>query len=509
MAQPTSKQFPFPQLMTCRPGGAMVKDSFMKNMYVEGQGQKAYAVKRPGQNLLATAPVGATSWPVMGMCLLGNIPFWFVKQPGVAVGYFLDQTGAIWNTGGTFATWTPPAADTYLSTLNNFTLKTSFASNTGWYLTAVGSYQSLDIFMLNPANPVPATLSITHLSPPSVVNVPAHMRPGIVFIDGTLYVMDADTSQIRGSNLQDPLTWNLLNVVGTSFNTGTGTGIIRHLNYLVAFYMRGVQLFYDAGLAPPGSPLAPLPNGSFQLGCAVPETAVNIGDSLIFVSQTTTGDIAVTMLQGLSFTPISTPAVNEVLIENAQYLAGPVGQAANVVNAYAYSVALKGHTWYVLRLPTITLAYDLNTKDWQFWTSVNVGAEGTHNPTFSMNNYAVSFETGALGKLSQYQTSAYTDYNGYINCIVQTPSGDSETVFKKFQTRMNFYGDTIADTMTVAYCNDDFVTWSSPLTIDLSTQRKFVNRLGSFYHRAYQVTYTGNLPFRMEKMEALLELGTA
>lgn len=505
MAQPTSKQFPFPQLLTCRPGGAMVKDSFMKNLYSEGQGDKTYSIKRPGQGFVVSAPAGAFGWALLGMFTIGSLSYWIVADTSSGIGYILDITGGIQNTSLFPHTWQASPGDLYIWAANNYLANTGIP-DIG--TTLLGSYTRLwsvggplAIAPLPPGN-----MTFTAINLPTPVQ---RVRPGIVYLDGTAYIMDADSSQIFGSDLQQIFSWNPLNVVGTSFNTGIGTGIIRHLNYLVAFYVNGLQIFYDAGLAPPGSPLAPLPNGSFQIGCAVPETAVNVGDTLIFVSQTPAFNISVTMLQGLSFQTISTSAIDAILMDNAQYLAGPVGNAQNTPTAFGYIVSSKGHTWYILRLPSVTLAYDLTTKDWQFWTSVNLGIEGTHNPLFCLNNYAASIENGTLAQLSLYQDTIYADYNGYINCVVQTPSGDSETVFKKFQTRMNFYGDTIADTMTVAYCNDDFVTWSSPLTIDLSTQRKFVNRLGSFYHRAYQITYTGNFSFRMEKMEALLELGTA
>ena len=85
---------------------------------------------------------------------------------------------------------------------------------------------------------------------------------------------------------------------------------------------------------------------------------------------------------------------------------------------------------------------------------------------------------------------------------------DFGTGYKKFVSRFQLWSSTIPDVATLTYSDDDYTTYSAPISLNLNVPRKFANRLGSFYSRSFTVTYIGNYPFRAKAMELLILGGT-
>lgn len=342
-----------------------------------------------------------------------------------------------------------------------------------------------------------------------VASPPPLLCPGAAFLDGTGYVMSANDNLIHGSALQDLTTWPALNVVGASSSWGTAIGISRHLNYILGFYENGLQVYYNAGLAPPGSPLAPLPNASFLVGCTSGFTVVSMADTTIFVGKTGANNYSVYKLSGLSLSIISNSAVETILKQNI----GAITQTVRTVtNAYptsiAYSITDKGHIFYVLKISNvITLAWDLNTGEWSIWAMKNLGASADVNyPIVASSD---NFTADTFQELGILSGALNVDYTGNIACEIRTQNLNFGSAYKKFIYKLSMWGDTFNSTMTVEYSDDDYTTYSAPLTIDLSKQRKMVLRLGSFYERSFRFKYSGLALFRLKTYELLIEGGSS
>ena len=354
----------------------------------------------------------------------------------------------------------------------------------------------------------------------SGADIPAMAFPkgmGIAYLDGTLYVMDTSLNGIRGSTIQDYTTWPALNIVSTGNAWGAGVACYRHLNYILGFFQKALQVYYNAGLAPPGSPLAPLPNASFLIGCLSPKSIVSMADVTIFVGTSTAGNKAVYMLSGLSLTIISPSSVNNYL-----QLHSVVTRVKSSEDAWiAYTLVDKGHVLYVLKVREYTVneagtaytgfrdlktfVYDFTSQEWSIFTTNQLSVESPFKPNFSSLNYVIGEDL----KVNLYDDSATVDTTGPILAETVGPVMNFQSAYKKFIHKFSLHGDTIVGKAVCQYSDDDYTTYSAAVEIDLSKQRKMINRQGSFYNRSYRIQYSqGNL-YRMRGMEVLVEGGSA
>ncbi len=200
------------------------------------------------------------------------------------------------------------------------------------------------------------------------VNYPATTVRGLVYLDGTFYVMD-QYGQIWGSAVNDFQTWTALNVINAQSEPDAGVCLTKYGQYVVAFGEYTTQFFFDAGNAT-GSPLSVVSNADLMVGCAAADTVQQIGKTVYFVSQdkaqgqSVTRGFSVAVLEGFSNVQISGPDVDRIL------------NADGLVGAWGAVISLFGHDIYTITLPTTsqTLAFDIQQKIWFF---LNVKTAGT------------------------------------------------------------------------------------------------------------------------------------
>lgn len=486
------KQAGFCQPFSPRPG-SLLRGSLMQNAFKDKHPDGEYAIRRNGLTQVANA--SAIRPYSQGLAYLGS------ANSGYApIGWLLnvDNGGSLnWTSQtatGSFGGMVTDGPNDYFSFIPAYT-----TTIPNFYGMISGHFGIAGV-----QNGGGGTLILTNVASP-----PTFMCPGLAFLDGTVYVMSAADNQIHGCNLQDPTTWPALNVVGASSSWGSGVAVSRHLNYVLGFYSAGLQVYYNAGLAPPGSPLAPLPNASFIIGCQAAESIVAIADCTFFVGSSSSGNLSVYMLQGLSLGIISNSFVDNILKDNAalflQCVTPGTGPRSSFPPIRAYSLEDKGHSFYILKIAgVITLAFDTVNQEWNVWTSNVGGVEVPYIGDFAEGN----FVAGSDAILSTAADTTYTDYSGPINLIVRTTVQDHGSAYKKFVQKLTVWGDNIPDTMTVRYSDNDYQTYSALITIDLSKERKMANRLGSFYRRSWEFAYGGNQPFRIKAYEILIRGGS-
>lgn len=329
-------------------------------------------------------------------------------------------------------------------------------------------------------------------------NYPAATVPGIVYLDGTYYVMNT-VGEVYGSKLEDPTVWPALQFIKADAPLGTGVGIIRHLNYLVAFYTAGVQFYYDAGNSP-GIPLGIVGNASWLTGSASGYTIVEMWDTTIFVGQGKHHGRNVQLLSGLSKTIVSTPAVERVL-NRATLANGTV---------FCYLVKVGGHSFYVLTMTDInvTLVYDLLLNKWHLWSSVVGGVEQCFAGFYCLGidnfNLLLDKSTGTVYSLS---LDAYTDVTGPINVLIRTSPKDWGTMNWKRIAAMYLHADTSPSTIGIRYSDDDYQTFSAYRYVDLNSVRKMLQRCGRSRRRSWDLLHTANTAFRIYGVQ--LDMGVA
>lgn len=236
---------------------------------------------------------------------------------------------------------------------------------------------------------------------------------GVVNLDGSYYVMKADAT-IYGSELQDPFNWNALDFINAEVELDGGVAIAKYLNYILAFGQWTTEVFEDAGVAYPASPLLRVQNAFMALGCAHARSIAFADGSVIWMGQMRESATAASAgrsifsMQGFQAKPISTPFVDRIL--NAATF--PLE-----TDVRSFTFKHNGHTFYVLTLiqSDITLVYDFVTGLWHQWTSETVRAPqsitgitlGADGMTATVHEVAHTYADGDVVTISGANQTAY------------------------------------------------------------------------------------------------------
>lgn len=329
---------------------------------------------------------------------------------------------------------------------------------------------------------------------------------GAVFLDNYLFV-GTSNNRIYNSGLGDPTSWNALDYLSFEQTTDTLVGIVKHLNYLVAFGQSTTQFFYDTANAV-GSPLSVAASYTSEVGCASGDSIVSTDNTVIWVGVTKTTGRSVYIMDGVSPVKISTNNIDKHL------------EADGLSNVTAYAYKFNGHTCYILTLKNTnqTLVYDINSKMWYSWTQYSIQSNdqpnaGTYQesyfrPTFyaSVNSvpYVLDDDTATLYK---FDLNTYQDAGQPIYCRTVTDIMDNGTTKRKFYGRLEIIGDKVSGTMQVRHSGDDYSTWSNFRSIDLSASRSQVYLSGADRRRAWEFLCTSNVPLRLDGAEIDFRMG--
>ena len=330
--------------------------------------------------------------------------------------------------------------------------------------------------------------------------------PYPVSMDGYLFVARANSADIYNSDLDDVFAWDPSQFITAEMYPDNIVCLAKNNNYVVAVGTGSMEYFYDIGNAS-GSPLQRNDSAVQQMGTTAPDTVVQTEKEIILVGSTGNGGRTVWIVEGFKAEEIATEAVRNSL--NA------LGLDITTINAY--SVRVNGHKFYVLRLPTQnqTWVLDFDTKLWSEWSTTN--AAGTAQETFiakfaSDSHLGYPYCMSANGDIYLMSETTYQDHGRPIRTEIVTLKLDFDNMNRKDCYRVSVFGDwplSGESTLTLEWSDDDYRTWSSPRTIQLSTQLPVTRRLGKFRRRAFRLTHTDNTPLRLEGMEMDINNGAS
>lgn len=394
---------------------------------------------------------------------------------------------------------------------------------------------------------------------------------GIVYLDGTYYVMGPDGA-IYGSAINDITSWDALNVIQCQMESDGGVCLARVQNLIVAFGQYSTEFFYDAGNAT-GSPLGNYASSALELGCAVAESVAQTENTLFFMGVARQKGRSIYRMDATTPQVVSTPFIDRLL------------NADNLSDCTAYCIKLSGHGFYILTLRNsgITLAYDMGTGQWAKWTSLTLGSTknisaaswannqvsvttstahgfsdgdcvviASSNPSgyngtwvinyvdsthftydtttdpgtyvgsgtvagytetyFNMSSYCKAgnfdlVQDSTTGTVYAMSTGVYTDNGVPIKYHIRTSKFDAGDNKNKYYPKLEIIGDKVSATAYVRYSNDDYQTWSAYRPVSLSQQRSQLYRLGRGRRRAFDIINYDTQPIRMEALELTVEEG--
>lgn len=117
-------------------------------------------------------------------------------------------------------------------------------------------------------------------------------------------------------------------------------------------------------------------------------------------------------------------------------------------------------------------------------------------------NYFIDESNGTVYKMLE---TDYDDDGAYINFLARTTKIDGNVDTNKRITRLDIIGDKVDANALVRYSKDDYATFSKYRTVDLSSTRSKIDRLGLARRPSVDVRVTDNIPLRLERLDLTIE----
>jgi len=343
-------------------------------------------------------------------------------------------------------------------------------------------------------------------SPSTVVHItdpdfPTPHVPSPTFIDG--YILLAKGSDVYNCDLDTPDSWNTTNFLSAEIFPDPIVALARQNNQVVVFGSSSVEFFYDAANSS-GSPLSNNDGTVIRVGCAAPYAIYQSEMYTAYIGQTSSGGRAVWFIEGFKPHKVSDEYIERILETET-----------NMDDCYGFGIRVLGHMFFVINLVTVgrTLVFDVEEKLWHEWSSYNAGNHSVFRANFSEDStegisYLQDSSTGFLYKMLPDQ---YTDDNtGPILTEIVTNKIDMDSYQRKFASSIVIVGDRyVNNSVEFSWSDDDYQTYNTPFTIDLTDDYPNLQRLGSFRRRAFKITHSLNQPLRLESLELSYKEGVS
>lgn len=239
---------------------------------------------------------------------------------------------------------------------------------------------------------------------------PATTVPGVVYLDGYIFVMDADAT-IYNSALQDPSSWNALDFITAEVEPSSGKAIAKYQNYIVALCEHTVEFFFDAANAT-GSPLSRMAQNTAFVGCEKGESVAYSAGTVFWIGKNKNRGRGVYRLNGLQPELVSTPAIDRIL------------DTLTLTTVRAFGFRINGSHFYMLNCITdnLTLVFDVQNGLWSQWTYSTAGASQTLTSVTQTNGLATATKTShgySSGNLIRIAGATPAGYNGdYLITVI-------------------------------------------------------------------------------------------
>lgn len=329
------------------------------------------------------------------------------------------------------------------------------------------------------------------------VPLPAGLVQGMVYLDGYVFVMDAE-GRIFNSDVNDVTTWSGA-FITAQLNPDGGVFLGRQLNYVVALKQWTTEFFYDAGNVPPGSPLTSVPGAILPYGCASADTVQELDGDLYWVTTNRSGSPQVIKLSNLQGQIISSPPVERLL-------------QSNQTSFISFTFKCSGHRFYVVSLviSNITLVFDVDQGLWYEWTDQNGNYWNIVDATLDMTGLKLAQDQDSGSIYIVDADTTYPNDNGILVPVeIYTPLFDAKIDRRKYLKQMRFNSDqTTGSLLQIRVTDNDYQTYSNFREVDLSKVRPILNDCGTFYRRAWHIRHLANTALRIRSVDLQMDIGT-
>lgn len=329
---------------------------------------------------------------------------------------------------------------------------------------------------------------------------PASILTSMVFIDGYLFVVKADTAEIYNSNLNDPLAFTAGDFITAEMKADKVVYLAPLNNYIVAFGTDSIEYFWDAANAT-GSPLqrndTPVKFNGFLGGLA------QTGNKIYFVGNTNENFPSLFMLEDFKIQEVGVDSLRRQLEANTSPYSEYLGNI----------VSVQGHIFYILTADQYTYTIDTENNLWVRWASTS----GTTLPIkYSANGktlstyYPVVYVSGRQ-YLDKFDKTTCLDYGVPYIAAITTGLEDYDTYNEKSMGRLIIVGDrpSINTNVYLSWTDNDYQSFSNVRVVNMNQYVPDVQQLGSFRRRAFKLTCQPTVPFRIRYFKCSINIGAS
>lgn len=329
----------------------------------------------------------------------------------------------------------------------------------------------------------------------------------MVEMDGWTFHGTGQPARIYNSNLNDP-TAGYTNYISCDTQADRLLTAWRHDRFILGFGTNSIDWFYNAG-NPSGSPLSRVTGvdlqysrtGIYAVSGALAGYPIDVGfGSTWFISQGEACGVSLHRITGAKLEKIENPIIERILTSTQLTLA-------------VKCVTVAGIQLVIVLGDIGTFVYFPQTGLWSYWTSPQGLAWNTilQGAALKQTRLSVFDQTTNTTYGFNIGVPVYQDGGSNYTRLIRTSVHDFGTGKYKYDDEggVRLVGDRAAATANVSirYTDDDYATWSTVRTIDMSQASQKLSRNGRFTRRAWEISDTLSTNVRLEALSVDVKAG--
>lgn len=348
-------------------------------------------------------------------------------------------------------------------------------------------------------------------------------------MDGYLFYA-TDDGYVNNSDLNSATSYTANARIAVQQAPDPTVAVAVQKNTVIAFGTASNEKYTNAGF--PTAPLQVLKSQVDHIGTLDQRSVTTLEDDIFFVSTPFEGDVGVHRIRNLQIQRVSPANVDRILgtistngaIYASSFRLGGYPYASFVIsNASETTEKLLLESGDYILLETgdkivlegsagqssafaRMLVYNAGLNIWSEWDCM-VATFIDSTGSGSSNQLIATSRTSTSGKVYTINPAAngelYQDDGSSYSLQVRTSRLDMGTSKRKFVPEIRLICDKqSAGTATLEASDDDYITWKTLGTFDLTSMEPKITRCGSHKGgRAYRLTHSYNGPFRAEALE--------
>ena len=456
------------------------KDARYVNCFKHTVGDRIYCVKRSGLDVLETPQVSSIGTSIMVWSGQGSGDARITAYGAVSSSIYNATT--LIATNNTVTTNISSRATSITETVvnNNPVLYITALNSKGWfYDPSVSS----SIMQITDAQ-YPGNNSLT------LAGFGAHL-------DGYTFQMDT-RGGIWNTDLNTISSWTATGAINANIYPDKGIGCVRWKQYIIGFGTESMEFFYNAGNAV-GSPLTRIANMAQRIGAVSADAIVNISDNLFFCGSTSQGGLSIYMFDG-QISRVSTPEIDAIML-----LAGASNIKMTVLRDY-------GMSFVIVKAGTSQYAYCIEEKFWFVWIShlgfVRFAAlsVGTVQVVYGVSELVTTGKTYTINPASRVFADDSQSFTARFQIQDVDPGKGLHVSYEEVQVKADV--EASSSPLDIVWSDDDYMTYSNPRTVNLSSSIPKTTRCGGTKHpRAFAATHAATTPMRVEELRMRVKIG--